>query len=81
MANYPWTTGGLIPYDKESKAYATQMKQQFPSGANVALFSVNSEFGQVYVDAFKEIAGEGGIDDRRGADDRSDRRIARPRRR
>jgi ABC-type branched-subunit amino acid transport system substrate-binding protein len=61
VAEYPWTTGALIPYDKESKAYATQIKQAFPDGANVALFSVNSEFGQVYVDAFKELAGEGGI--------------------
>jgi ABC-type branched-subunit amino acid transport system substrate-binding protein len=61
VADFPWTTGALIPYDKESKAYATQMKQQFPDGANVALFSVNSEFGQVYVDAFKELASQGGI--------------------
>ncbi|MFM8381929.1 MAG: ABC transporter substrate-binding protein, partial [Actinomycetota bacterium] len=56
--NYPWTTGILIPYDVESKAYATLMGEQFPDGANVGLFSVNNEFGQAYIDAFEEIAPE-----------------------
>jgi branched-chain amino acid transport system substrate-binding protein len=54
--NYPWTTGILIPYTVEAKAYAALIADQFPSGAKVALFYVNNEFGQVYAEAFKEIA-------------------------
>jgi len=61
VADYPWTTGQLTPYNVESKVYATQMAEMFPEGANVSLFNVNSEFGQVYVDAFKEIAGDYGL--------------------
>jgi ABC-type branched-subunit amino acid transport system substrate-binding protein len=56
VANYPWTTGALAPYSIEAKVYASQIKEQFPDGAKVALFTVNNEFGQVYLDAFKEIA-------------------------
>jgi hypothetical protein len=46
----------LAPYSIEAKVYASQIKEQFPDGAKVALFTVNNEFGQVYLDAFKEIA-------------------------
>ncbi|MBU3690196.1 MAG: hypothetical protein B7C54_11395 [Acidimicrobiales bacterium mtb01] len=56
--NYPWTTGLLIPYTVEAKAYAALVAEQYPAGAKVALFYVNNEFGQVYAEAFKEIAPE-----------------------
>ena len=55
---YPWTTGALVPYDVESKAYAKAIHELFPDGAKVALFTVNSDFGAAYVDAFKEIASD-----------------------
>lgn len=55
---YPWTTGILIPYDVESRAYATLLAEMFPDGANIGLFVVNNEFGQAYVEAFKEAAPE-----------------------
>jgi hypothetical protein len=45
----------------ESKVYAAQIAELYPDGATVALFYVNSEFGQVYADAFKELADEYGI--------------------
>ncbi len=61
VADYPWTTGELTPYNVESKIYAKQMAEMFPAGANVSLFNVNSEFGQVYVDAFKEISSDYGL--------------------
>jgi len=56
VAEYPWTTGGLIPYNIESKAYAKNIASTFPDGSKVALFTVATEFGQVYADAFKEEA-------------------------
>jgi len=56
VANFPWTTGALAPYGIEAKVYASQIKAQFPDGAKVALFTVNNEFGQVYLEAFKEVA-------------------------
>ena len=62
VADYPWTTGELVPYGTESKIYATQIAQQYPEGATVALFYLNSEFGQVYADAFKELAADYGLD-------------------
>jgi len=55
---YPWTTGLLIPYTVEARAYAALIAERFPDGANVAVFVVNNEFGQVYAEAFKEIAPE-----------------------
>ena len=58
VADYPWTTGILIPYTVESKIYAAQIAELYPEGATVSLFYVNNEFGQVYADAFKEIAGD-----------------------
>ncbi len=58
VADYPWTTGILVPYNVESRVYAAQLAQDFPEGATVGLFYVNNEFGQVYADAFKELAAE-----------------------
>lgn len=58
VANYPWTTGILVPYNTESKVYAAQIAEQYPQGATVALFYLNSEFGQVYADAFKDLASQ-----------------------
>jgi len=56
--NYPWTTGILVPYTVESRVYAKQLAELYPAGAKVAMFYVNNEFGQVYADAFKELAPE-----------------------
>lgn len=58
---YPWTTGILIEYSAEAKAYAAAIAKNYGDDANVAVFIVNNEFGQVYAEAFKEIAPEFGI--------------------
>lgn len=58
VEDYPWTTGILVPYTVESKVYAAQLAKDFPGGATVGMFYVNNEFGQVYADAFKELAGD-----------------------
>ena len=55
---FPWTTGGLIPYDVETKAYVADMVKNFPNGAKVAVYTVNSDFGKVYLDTIKAIAAE-----------------------
>ena len=60
-ANYPWTTGILIEYSVESRAYAKAISDKFGGSANVALFTVNNEFGQEYVEAFEAVAGDFGI--------------------
>ncbi len=62
VADYPWTTGVLVPYDIESKVYAAQIAELYPEGAKVSLFYVNNEFGQIYADAFQEVAGEYGLE-------------------
>jgi branched-chain amino acid transport system substrate-binding protein len=56
VADYPWTTGALVPYTVESQVYATQIAEDFPDGATVALFHVANEFGEIYAQAFKDIA-------------------------
>ena len=60
VADYPWTTGALVPYDIEASIYATKLNELKP-GATVALYSVNNEFGKAYVDAFKKQADELGF--------------------
>ena len=62
VADYPWTTGELVPYPVESAVYAAQIAELYPDGAKVALFHVNNEFGQYYVDAFKDLADQYGIE-------------------
>jgi len=62
VADYPWTTGQLVPYSVESAVYAAQIAELYPDGAKVALFHVNNEFGQYYVDSFKDLADEYGIE-------------------
>jgi ABC-type branched-subunit amino acid transport system substrate-binding protein len=59
-ADYPWTTGALVPYDIEAWTYATKLKELKPN-ASVALYSVNNDFGKAYVDAFEQKAGELGL--------------------
>jgi ABC-type branched-subunit amino acid transport system substrate-binding protein len=60
--DFPWTTGVLVPYNTESKVYAKQISELYPNGAKVALFSVNTEFGSAYVDAFKALAAQYKLD-------------------
>ncbi|MDQ3543191.1 MAG: ABC transporter substrate-binding protein [Actinomycetota bacterium] len=60
VEEYPWTTGGLTPYNLESRGYAESIAEQFPD-ASVALYYVNNEFGNVYMDAFREAADEAGL--------------------
>jgi branched-chain amino acid transport system substrate-binding protein len=61
VANYPWLTGALIPYDTEASIYATKLNELKP-GAKVALYYINNEFGKAYIDEFKKRADEFGFE-------------------
>ena len=61
VADYPWTTGQLVPYNDEASIYATKLNELKP-GAKVALYYVNNEFGKDYSDAFKKKATELGLE-------------------
>jgi ABC-type branched-subunit amino acid transport system substrate-binding protein len=61
VAAYPWTTGALVPYDIEARIYATSLKGLIGDGGTVGMFTVNSEFGKTFADAFKEAAAEAGL--------------------
>ena len=61
VANYPWLTGALIPYDTEASIYATKLDELKP-GAKVALYYINNEFGKAYIDEFKKRADEFGFE-------------------
>src|SRR3954447_9421364 len=60
VGDYPWTTGASVPYDIEASIYATKLAELKP-GAKVTLFSVDSEFGKAYADAFTKKAAELGL--------------------
>ncbi len=59
---YPWTTGLLVPYAIESRLWAEHMVDQLGEGSTAGLFYVNNAFGQAYVEAFKSLAAENGIE-------------------
>lgn len=61
IEEYPWTTGLLTPYNLESRGYVESIQENFPD-SSVALFYVNNEFGNVYMDAFREAADEAGLE-------------------
>lgn len=61
VGDYPWTTGLLMPYDKESRGYVESIGENF-ADSSVALYYVNNEFGNVYMDAFREAADEAGLE-------------------
>ena len=61
MADYPWTTGLLTPYNLESQGYVESIQENFPD-SSVALFYVNNEFGNVYMDAFRTAADDAGLE-------------------
>ena len=60
IADYPWTTGALVPYNIEASIYATKLNELKP-GANVALYYINNEFGKAYIDEFKKKSTELGF--------------------
>jgi len=60
IEDYPWTTGALVPYDDEVQGYLKQLSGDFPDGGTIALFTVNTDFGQVYVDSFNEYGPDAG---------------------
>jgi branched-chain amino acid transport system substrate-binding protein len=62
VENYPWTIGGLPPYNTETAIYVENIKQDFPDGATAAVFHVNSEFGDAYQEAFAELAPDAGVE-------------------
>ncbi|MDQ3294236.1 MAG: ABC transporter substrate-binding protein [Actinomycetota bacterium] len=62
VENYPWTTGGLPPYNTETAVYVDNIAAEFPDGATASVFHVNSEFGQSYADALEGLAPDAGIE-------------------
>jgi branched-chain amino acid transport system substrate-binding protein len=61
-ANYPWTVGGLPPYNTETLVYVEDMKTEFPDGATVGVHAVSSEFGDYYVDTMEAAAEDAGLE-------------------
>ena len=61
-ANFPWSTGALVPYNTETSIYVEDIKKQFPNGTKAAVFNVNSDFGQDYKDQFEKLAKDAKID-------------------
>jgi branched-chain amino acid transport system substrate-binding protein len=62
VADYPWTTGGLPPYNTETAIYVRHMEDELGEGASAAVFHVSSEFGESYAETFQELAPDAGIE-------------------
>lgn len=62
MESYPWTVGGLPPYNTETLVYLEDMKANFPDGGTVAVHAVSSEFGDYYVDTVEANAEDAGFE-------------------
>jgi branched-chain amino acid transport system substrate-binding protein len=62
VAEFPWTTGILVPYTVETQVYAAQIAQLFPQGATVGVLAVNNDFGRSYVQALVDTADEFHLD-------------------
>ncbi len=62
VEGYPWTVGGLPPYNTETLVYLEDMKTNFPDGGTVAVHAVSSEFGDYYVDTVEANAEEAGFE-------------------
>lgn len=62
VANYPWTMGGLPPYNTETLVYLEDIKKEFPDGAKIAIHHVNSEFGDYYAKTLKANAKDAKLD-------------------
>ena len=54
VKDYPWTMGGLPPYNTETLVYLEDIKKEFPDGATIAIHHVNSEFGDYYANTLKD---------------------------
>ncbi|MEX2294325.1 MAG: ABC transporter substrate-binding protein [Acidimicrobiales bacterium] len=62
VGEFPWTVGGLPPYNTETAIYVQDIEREFPDGATAAVFHVNSEFGDSYQKAFAGLADGANID-------------------
>ena len=62
VSNYPWTMGGLPPYNTETLVYLEDIKKEFPDGATIAIHHVNSEFGDYYAKTLKANAADAKLD-------------------
>ncbi len=54
----PWTTAMLVPAELEARVYVDQIAAAHPTGATVALFSTDNEYGRAYTDTVKALAAE-----------------------
>lgn len=62
VEGYPWTMGGLPPYNTETLVYAADMAEAFPEGGTVAIHAVSNEFGDYYVDTMEAAAADAGLE-------------------
>lgn len=60
VADYPWTTGEMVPYNLESRIYMKSLQDQ--GVKTVGLFYVNTDFGLSYADTIKAEASGYGLE-------------------
>jgi branched-chain amino acid transport system substrate-binding protein len=61
-ANYPWTSGGLLSYNTESRLWCNYVAEEFGEGVTVAGLFVDNDFGAAYQNVVESCAEDGQID-------------------
>ncbi len=60
--NYPWTTGGLMSYDTESRLWCQHISDELGAGSTAAVLALGNDAGDAWRDTFVECAAEQGIE-------------------
>ncbi|MXW42642.1 MAG: ABC transporter substrate-binding protein [Acidimicrobiia bacterium] len=60
--NYPWTTGGLMSYDTEARAWCQHIADEIGEGATAAVLALGNDAGEAWRVAFNDCAVEHGIE-------------------
>ena len=55
--NFPWTIGGLLPYNTEADIWCQHIVEELGEGATVAGLFMNNDFGAVYQDSMESCEG------------------------
>ncbi|WP_420452952.1 ABC transporter substrate-binding protein [Ilumatobacter sp.] len=55
--NFPWTIGGLLPYNTEADIWCEHITSELGEGATVAGLFMNNDFGAVYQDSMEACEG------------------------
>ena len=60
--NYPWTTGALMSYETEARAWCQHIEEELGVGATAAVLALGNDAGEAWRVAFNECAADHGLE-------------------